>query len=144
MNTQAIPTGLGFRPTDGDVKIDRHMSFTRRRLIVLLVVLALSCYSLFSYFQTRKLEDANIELENQKASMTMKVVGLEAQSKTSLALSAENKRLKGDLTAEINRKNFLAVQNTELKGRVVQGERDLKAALDKLKTFEHQKPVKKH
>lgn len=97
--------------------------------LAVVVVLLLACYGVFAYFQLDKLEATNADLVTQ-------VSLLEAKAKGSETLRTENDNLSRALKAEIARKNLLAVENTTLKGRVAQGERDLKAALDKLKAFE--------
>ncbi len=100
--------------------------------IVLLLTSALLVVIGWSHISSLKEENAtHVEM--------VRVQGLQiAKHKTETTTIA---RLEGELSAEVARKNKLAVENTRLLGRVTQGERDLAAALEKLKTYE--KPKRK-
>jgi cell division protein FtsL len=106
------------------------------RLILLTVIAALVIFSVGSWFHIDSLKSENETLTSQVAQQSQKIAGLEKE----LASTATLRR---DLALEIQRKNVLAVENTRLKGRVAQGERDLAQALEKLKAYEKPKAGQK-
>jgi cell division protein FtsL len=106
------------------------------RLLLLTVIAALVIFSVASWVQIDSLKSGNETLTSQVAQQSQKIAGLEKE----LASTATLRR---DLALEIQRKNVLAVENTRLKGRVAQGERDLAQALEKLKAYEKPKAGQK-
>jgi septal ring factor EnvC (AmiA/AmiB activator) len=106
------------------------------RLLLLTVIAALVIFSVASWVQIDSLKSGNETLTSQVAQQSQKIAGLETEL-------ASTTTLRRDLALEIQRKNVLAVENTRLKGRVAQGERDLAQALEKLKAYEKPKAGQK-
>ena len=111
------------------VGVPPTLQWSKGLTIFVASVFILACYGVVAYFKIDKLEAMNTKLVSQ-------VFLLEAKVKGNETLRAKSAYLSRALEAEIVRNNQLAVENTSFKDRVVQGERDLKVALDKLKAFE--------
>lgn len=115
----------------------------KARLAFTVLFVFLIIYGVISWIRIDSFKEENVVLATQVAGLNQQVSQLEGSLKGVDALRRELATTKFDLTAEIARKNALAVENTRLKGRVTQGERDLAAALQKLKVYEKPKARKK-
>lgn len=146
MNASAIPyKGKHSDVIDVDAKtIKTTLWSTKHRFAVIIVALAVIVYTtITSWSQIESWKDKSGKLMTEVALLSTQVKKLEADAKGTEVLRHELATVKSDLLTEIARKKALAVENTNLKGRITQGERDLAQALEKLKLYEHQQSKQK-
>lgn len=138
----AIPYGR--RPvdvTDVNAKEDRTASLGGNvRFFLTAIIAIVALYGAVSWFRIDSLVDENTALATQVSALDKKINKLEAEAASTEVLRQQLQATKADLAREIARKNLLTVEVTTLKGRITQGERDLAAALEKLRVYEKQKP----
>ena len=140
--TASIPFHANrYNAVDVEAKVLSDKPFTAKAFLLGVVIL-IALYGVVSWFRIDSLQGENEVLATDVSVLTAHVATLKAEAEKSKTLAMTNKKLRDDLDAEIARKNVLAVENTRLKGRVTQGERDLAQALEKLKSFEQQSKQK--
>ncbi len=125
----------------GKVKNASRPTYFRPWLRLVIVIIALC--GVTSWFRIDSLNEEKVALATQVSALDGQVKVLENDAKSTVGLRRELAATKSNLAAEIARKNGLAVENTTLKGRITQGERDLAQALEKLKAFEGKQPKQK-
>jgi cell division protein FtsB len=122
---------------DVEAKVLSDKPFAAKmKAFLLVVVILVASYGVVSFFRIDSLQGENEVLATDVSVLTTRVATLEAEAEKFKTLGVANKKLRDDLDAEIARKKALAVENTNLKGRITQGERDLAQALEKLKLYE--------
>lgn len=108
-------------------------------LVVLLMVVAVA-----SWFHIDTLKSEKETLTHQTGLLSKKIANLEGELASTSTVRNDLASAKRALEAEIQRKNAIAVENTRLKGRITQAERDLEQALAKLRVYQKPKvPPKK-
>ena len=126
-----------------DVMVKEVQNASPFRSILFIAVCLVALYGVASWFRIDFLVDENKALTAQRAGLNRQVSDLKGSLIGVDALRRDLATSRSDLKAEIARKNELAVENTRLKGRITQGERDLDAALQKLKAYEKPRAVQK-
>lgn len=116
---------------------------TKFSFVIYLLLFFISAYAVTSWFSIDSLKKDQAEKTAQISSLNTQVENFKAKTKSTDALRRELSDAKGALSTEIAKKSALAVENTRLKGRITQGERDLAQALEKLKVYEKPKKKKK-
>lgn len=117
------------------------------RILMFLVLLVVAIYGVVSWFRIDSLKESNGTLSAEVTSLKGEIKGLKADVAATGSLRSQLSTVQGQLSAtkadlgrEIARK---AVENTQLKGRVTQAERDLQAALNKIALLEKKRPARK-